>query len=109
MKNRTKNFEIIYSTTESLKEAKRIAKTLVEEKLVACVNIFKINSIYKWKGKIFDTYEYAMIIKTKKKLLDAAMKRIKELHSYETPCIISFRISKGDRKFLEWIEKETKE
>lgn len=98
--------KIIYSTAKDKKEAEKIAKILLEEKLVACVNIFKINSIYKWKGKVMKNSEYAMIIKTKDELISKAMKRIKELHSYEVPCIICFDIEKGYEKFLEWIDKE---
>lgn len=104
---RMSKYKIIYSTTNKLEEAKRIANDLVKEKLAACVNIFKIDSIYRWKGKIIKDKEYAMIIKTKESVLNKAMKRIKELHSYEVPCIICFNIEKGYDKFLEWIDIET--
>ncbi|MFH8110239.1 MAG: divalent-cation tolerance protein CutA [Candidatus Aenigmatarchaeota archaeon] len=99
-------YKIIYSTVEKKKDAKRIAKILIKERIAACVNIFKINSIYRWKGKIIESEEYALIIKTKNSLVNKVMKRIKELHPYEIPCIICFNIEKGYDKFLNWIDKE---
>ncbi|MEM5868888.1 MAG: divalent-cation tolerance protein CutA [Candidatus Aenigmatarchaeota archaeon] len=99
-------YKIIYSTVEKKKDAKRIAKILIKERIAACVNIFKINSIYRWKGKSIEGEEYALIIKTKNSLVNKVMKRIKELHPYEIPCIICFNIEKGYDKFLNWIDKE---
>lgn len=101
-------YKIIYSTTKSMKEAKKISRILLEESLAACVNIFKINSIYRWKGDIIKGNEFSLIIKTKSNLVNKAIKRIKDLHSYDIPCIICLKIDKGYDKFLDWIEKETK-
>ena len=100
--------KIVYVTTTNEKEAKKIAKALVEEKLAACINWFPIKSIYKWKGKIQEEKEVAMVIKTQAKLVDKIIKRVKELHSSSIPCIISLSIEKGYKKFLEWIKEETK-
>ncbi len=98
----------IYITTEDEDEARRIGKTLVEEKLVACVNIHPIKSIYRWEGEIQEEGEVAMLVKTKAELADKVMERVKELHSYEVPCIVSFSIDKGNPDYLNWIEESTR-
>lgn len=102
-----KKFVIIYTTTNSKKEAQKIAKTLVKEKLAACCNIFEIESVFFWKSRIEKNREWGIFIKTKETLFRKIEERIKGLHSYSLPCIISFRIQKGNKKFLEWIDHST--
>ena len=82
----------------------KIAKALVEEKLAACVNISQVRSYFFWKGRISDEREELMIIKTEKSLEDKIMARIKELHSYELPEIITIPIAGGDERYLAWID-----
>lgn len=101
-------YKIIYITALDKKEAEKIANALVGERLAACVNMFPIRSIYRWKGKIERADEIGLFVKTKAKLVDKIIKRVKELHSYEVPEIISLPIEKGENFFLEWIKKETK-
>jgi periplasmic divalent cation tolerance protein len=103
-----KKYSFVYITTGTKKEAKKIAKVLISEKLVACCNIFKIDSVYWWQGKIEKAGEYGIFAKTKKSLVGKIIKRVKEIHSYSVPCIISFDIEKGNKDFLNWIEKSTK-
>ncbi|MCK5458959.1 MAG: divalent-cation tolerance protein CutA [Thermoplasmatales archaeon] len=99
---------IIYSTTGSVEEARKIARILVEEKLVACVNIIpKIESIYRWQGKIEEDNECILLAKTTDKNVDKTIQRIKELHSYDVPDIVSFPITKGLKGYLDWIKDET--
>ncbi len=100
-------FSDIYVTAPDLDEAKRIARTVVREKLGACANIYPITSIYRWHGDVEEESEYALLIKTKTALFDKVASRIRDLHSYETPCIISFKIDAGDQMYLRWIEQET--
>ena len=100
---------MVLITASSVEEAENIAKSLVEEKLVACVNIIpQIKSIYWWEGKICTDEEVMLISKTKQSLFTALMNRVKSLHSYEVPEIISFPISEGSPEFLNWIEKVAK-
>lgn len=101
-------YRLVYVTTASKKEAENISRTLVEEKLIACANIFPIRSIYLWKEKVQNEEEVAMFIKTKAKLVDEVIKKVKELHSYEVPCIISLIVEKGYIEFLKWIDESTK-
>lgn len=99
---------VIYVTAKNEKEANKIANTLITEKLAACVNIFPIKSTYRWKGKIEKANESALIIKTKGTLVDDVIKRVKEIHSYTVPCIISLPVVKGNKDFLSWIKEVTK-
>ena len=98
----------IYVTTKDEEEAKKIGKTLIEEKLAACINIHPIKSIYRWQGEIQEEEEAAMFIKTRAELADKVIQSVKELHSYEVPCIVCFPIEKGYPDFLKWIEESTK-
>ena len=99
---------LIYITTGDEAEARKIGKTLVEEKLAACVNFRPIKSIFRWEGKIEEEGEMAMLVKTTAELADRVIERVKELHSYEVPCIVSLPIEKGNPDFLQWIEESTK-
>jgi periplasmic divalent cation tolerance protein len=101
-------FSFVYITAPNKKEATKIAEVLVSEKLAACCNIFKIDSVYWWKGKIEKSKEYGIFVKTKKSLVEKIIKRVKEIHSYSVPCVISLDIEKGNKDFLKWIEKSTK-
>ena len=103
-----KRFSLIYITAPTKKEAKAIAEILISEKLAACCNIFKIDSLYWWQGKIEKSKEYGIFVKTRKILVKKIIKRVKEIHSYSVPCIISFNIEEGNKDFLTWIEKSTK-
>ena len=99
---------IVYITTKDEDEAKKIGKALVEEKLVACVNIHPVNSIYRWEGEIQEESEIAMFVKTKADLVGEVVNRVKELHSYQVPCVVSLPIEKGNPDYLQWIEESTK-
>ena len=99
---------VVYSTIGDIKDARRIAHTLVEEQLVACVNIIpKIESIYRWEGKIENDEEVVIIAKTKDMNVKKTIKRIKSLHSYELPDIIVLPIIGGLKDYLDYITIET--
>ncbi len=102
-------FIMIYTTLPDKATTKKIAKTLVKENLVACVNFFPVESAYKWKGKLTEDKEYALIMKTKKSLYRKVEKRLKELHPYEIPAIVSYEIKEGLSDYLSWIKEKTKE
>ncbi len=103
------NYIVIYITTGSVNEAKKIGRTLVEEKLIACSNIITpIHSIYSWQGKICNDKEVLMILKTRKKHFKQIVKRVEKLHSYDVPEIIAIPIIEGSSKYLSWINEETK-
>ncbi|MBI2076184.1 MAG: divalent-cation tolerance protein CutA [Candidatus Aenigmarchaeota archaeon] len=102
-------FVSVYITCKNVKEAKRLAEVLVKERLVACANIIpKMESLYRWKGKIQNESEAALIGKTISENAKKIIKRVKELHSYDTPCVVFWPIIDGNKDYLEWIRKETK-
>jgi periplasmic divalent cation tolerance protein len=96
---------LIYITFPKKEEAIKIAQTLLQEKLIACGNIYEgITSIYEYEGKIEQNEEVTLICKTSDSSLDKAMERVKALHSYDCPCIISIKIEKGNKDFVKWVE-----
>lgn len=100
---------LIYVTTPSPAEAHKIAAAVVAERLAACANIIPgMKSVYQWQGKIESRDEVVLVLKTQAKHYPALEKRVKELHSDETPCIVSLPIEAGNADFLSWIEAETK-
>jgi periplasmic divalent cation tolerance protein len=98
---------LVYITTSGNDESKKIANTLVGEKLAACVNIIaSIESIYLWKGGIEDDKESLLIAKTKVSNIDKIIARVKEIHSYETPAILAIPIIDGSKDYLEYLDSE---
>ena len=99
-----KNPIVILTTASTSTEADQIANKLVQEKLAACVNIIpNIKSIYRWKDKISTDSEFLLIIKTMKSVENKVIQCIKKRHSYDTPEIISFPITGGDKRYLNWM------
>ena len=102
-------YRIVYMTTENKDQAREIGKVLVEERLAACVNIIDgMNSIYWWEGKVQDDNETVMIAKTRAALVPELTERVRKLHSYDVPCVVSMQLLEGNRDFLDWIGNETK-
>ena len=100
------NNYIFIVTVPNLEEGKKIAKVLVESKFAACVNIIQnIISIFRWKGAIEEDGEHLLLIKTNERNSEQLINKIKELHSYENPECIGFRIEKGSEKYLKWIKE----
>ncbi len=98
----------VYMTASSDEEADRIASALVEERLAACVNILgDIRSVYRWDGAVRRDAEVALIAKTRAALFDALAARVRTLHSYDVPCIVSWPIEAGNPAYLSWIHDET--
>ncbi len=100
---------IVFVTCGSEEEGLKIANALVEEHLAACVNLISpIRSIYRWEGKIWDEKEWLLIIKTQKDRFEELEKKVKSLHSYSVPEIISLPVSDGSCSYLKWIKENTK-
>lgn len=100
---------LIYTLTDNIDEAKRIAHGLVKEKHAACCNIVEnITSVYEWKEEICEDKEYLVLAKTKKCLFKQATEYIKQNHSYELPAILMLPIETGLQGFLDWIDKTTR-
>ena len=98
---------VVFCTAPDMDIADRIGRELVKDEMAACVNIIKgVSSIYKWKGEICRESEVLLIIKTVESLYFALEAKIKSLHPYEVPEIISLPISAGLVDYLKWISSE---
>lgn len=103
------DFVVVYVTVGSSEEGERLARALVEERLAACVNrIRPVRSIYRWQGKVEESDEELMILKTKRELFGQLKKRIRELHSYSVPEIIALPVLEGDEAYLRWLDGEVR-
>lgn len=101
---------MVYMTAGSAEEAKKVGKALLDAKLVACVNIIdNMRSMYMWKGQVKDEKEVVVIAKTIDQHLPELTEKVKAVHSYEVPCIVSIPIEDGYAPFLRWVEGEVKQ
>lgn len=96
----------VYITCCNRKEAKEIGLSLVKKKLAAGCNLFPIESIYRWQGKIVNDKEIVLIVKTLEKNFQKIEREVKKLHSYKVPCILEILIKRGSRQYLNWLRKE---
>ncbi|HXQ26798.1 MAG TPA: divalent-cation tolerance protein CutA [Candidatus Acidoferrales bacterium] len=98
---------VVLVTCGSAKEARRIGRALVEQRLVACANVFQapVQSIYRWKGKIESAHECLVALKTSRRCFTAVQRAVRRLHSYEVPEIIALPIAAGSREYLSWISE----
>ena len=100
---------IVLSTAGSEEEARKIAHDLVEKRLAACVNIVpRIESIYRWEGKVESNHEWLLLVKTTAEKFPAVRDAIRELHSYDLPECIAVSIEDGSKDYLEWIGHSVK-
>jgi periplasmic divalent cation tolerance protein len=102
------NARIILTTAGSQEEAGTIAHALVERRLAACVNIVpRIESVYRWQGKVESATEWLLVIKTQAELFEGVRDAVKELHSYDLPECVMLEIFAGSHEYLDWIAKNT--
>lgn len=104
------DFVFVYITTASIEEARHIGRRLVEERLAACGNILPgMESVYRWQGGVETASETVLIAKTRAALVDPLTARVRELHSYECPCVVALPIAAGNPAYLRWLGAETAE
>ena len=95
---------VVVTTVGTEEEANQLAGELVARRHSSCVNIVPVHrSIYRWQGKICDDREFLLVIKTLEAEYEAVEATVQEMHSYELPEILAFRVSRGEAKFLDWI------
>jgi periplasmic divalent cation tolerance protein len=111
----TENFEmtnkiVVLVTCGSAKEARKIARALVEQRIAACANVLAspVQSVYRWKGKVESAKEFLLIIKTTQSRFAEVSAAIKGLHSYDVPEIIALPIARGAANYLTWISESVK-
>ena len=94
----------IYITNPTKKEARKIARHLLCKKLIACANIFPIDSLYRLEGKIADEKEFVLIAKTKKEYFEKVKKEVEKIHPYDIPCIVKIPVSSNE-KYYKWLNE----
>ncbi|MBP9865447.1 MAG: divalent-cation tolerance protein CutA [Candidatus Omnitrophica bacterium] len=100
---------VVLTTASSLREARRIASILLNEKLAACISISApTESHYVWQGKKEKSREYLLMIKTRRTLFPQAEQAIRQAHSYECPEILALPVSAGSKPYLEWLYNSVK-
>lgn len=100
-------FVVVYVTAGSPEEGERLARALVEERLAACVNRIKaVQSIYRWEGKVEQSEEELLVVKTSRGLFDRVRQRVQELHGYSVPEIVALPIVEGSEDYLRWLGGE---
>jgi periplasmic divalent cation tolerance protein len=98
---------VVLTNCGSAEEAAKIARSLVEKKLAACVNVMPaVRSFYRWKGVIEDEQESLLVIKSSRALFNDLRVEIEKLHSYEVPEVIAVPIVDGSEGYLEWLDRE---
>lgn len=105
-----RDFVVILITTSSEEEGTRIGRTLVEERLAACVNVIPgIRSFFRWEGKLQDEKEALLLVKSQGDQVGRIIYRVKELHSYTVPEVIALPILAGSEDYLGWVRESIKE
>lgn len=100
---------LIYVTCKNLTEAQHIAESMLKERLAGCANIIpKMVSMYHWEGQLEKTEEVVLLLKTATDKVSSVLKRVEELHSYDTPCALEFSVESGLEKYQRWILDETR-
>ena len=97
-------------TTAAPDEARRLARTLVEERLAACVTLIPaVESTYRWQGKIESSAETMLLIKTAPDQIPALEARLRQLHSYQTPEFLVLNIESGSHAYLDWLHSSLRQ
>jgi len=95
---------VVLVTTPSAEDAQTIARTLVTERLAACVNVVPgIRSFFSWEGRVQDETEALLVVKTRRERYEALQRRILELHPYSVPEILALAIEAGSATYLGWV------
>jgi len=105
-KRAPKGHVVVLVTCGSRREAGKIARRVVEQKLAACVNVLEtpLHSTYRWKGKIEQAREFLLLMKTSRRRLNALRAEVQRLHSYDLPEFIALPIVSGSPRYLAWLE-----
>jgi periplasmic divalent cation tolerance protein len=108
MPKKTTDMLMVFTNLPDRASAAQLARTLVEKRLAACVNVLgEIASVYRWKGEIVSETEVTVLIKTRSAVYAALEARIKALHPYEIPEIVAVPVADGLPAYLEWVMHET--
>jgi periplasmic divalent cation tolerance protein len=98
------NYMVILTTCPDEATAERLARTLVEERLAACVNrLAGVRSTYRWQGEVHDEPEVLLVIKTTAATVGTLSARLLDLHPYEVPEVLALPVAGGSERYLQWL------
>jgi len=100
-------FIFVYITNPTEEKAKEVARQLLEQRLIACGNIIKSRSLYRWKGKIEDQGEYILLGKTVRRNWERIQDVVKKIHPYETPCVLEIPF-RANEPYGAWLTGEVR-
>jgi periplasmic divalent cation tolerance protein len=100
-------FSLIYITHPDRETARIISSRLIDERLVACANIFPMESAYWWEGAVRQEGEFVSIVKTRNDLVEKVQQVVEQSHPYEVPCILRFEVT-ANQAYEKWIQEQTK-
>lgn len=107
-KDQEMDARFVYVTCKDEVEAMTVGKGLVEARLAACANVLPgMKSVYWWKGEVVTDQECVLILKSRAGCMENLILKVKELHSYSIPCVVSIPILEGNQDYLDWIAEET--
>jgi periplasmic divalent cation tolerance protein len=96
-----------YVTAPDRSTARRIARAIIARRLAACANLWRVESMYRWRGKLEETNEFVIVFKTRRSLLEKVIAEVRRIHPYDVPCIVSYPMGPAHEAFGDWIDSET--
>lgn len=98
---------MLYITAKDKAQALTIGKALVERRLAACVNVIDgMTSIYPWQGRLETSDEAILIAKTDERRVDDVVAAVRELHSYDVPCVLAVPVLGGNTDYIDWLRDQ---
>src|ERR1700684_405111 len=98
---------VVFSTCATEEEAEKVARTLVEARLAACVNIVPgARSIYRWQGAIESAAEWLLILKSSRQILPRLCAALEKAHSYQIPEVLAVPVTEGAPNYLNWLDDQ---
>lgn len=101
------DYSVILTTASGSQEARDLARALVQGRLAACVQVVPVESHYEWDGKLEETSESLLVIKTRSGRYADVERLLQDRHSYDVPEVVETPISNGARSYLDWIDAST--
>lgn len=100
------SFVIVLTTFPVDQDPTALARTLVEERLAACVNVLPpMQSVYRWEGKVEQASEHQLVIKTTVSRVEMLKRRLSDLHPYTVPELLVLTVSDGAEAYLRWLSE----
>jgi periplasmic divalent cation tolerance protein len=100
-------YAVVLITAPDRESGVKMARRLLERRLAACVNIAPVSSMYWWEGKIEESSEVLLVVKTTSERLGDLIREVRAIHPYKVPEIIALPITAGLADYLDWVRKET--